>query len=282
MIAAEDLVVDRGIDDAIAQPRRGDEVVDAPAGIRVARLAQIRPPGVDARALRVKRAERIEEARSEELREFAALFISKAGIVMIRLRVLEVDFRMGDIEVAADDDGLFRVESREIGTEGVLPLHAVGEALETALGIRRVDRHEIAVGEFERDDAALVVVFLDAEAIRHRKRLEPREYGRARVALAFSAVPVLAVARQVEDGLIRLHLRLLQRKDIGVEFHEGFHEAFFEAGPQAVDIPGNEFHVTDLPSRQRLEGVEWPEDEHGLALDELVGNEADVSEAAVL
>lgn len=274
--------MDRRIRDLLAQPRRRHEVVDAPARIRIARLAQVRPPRVDARAVRVERAERVDEARIKELRELAALLIREARIVVIRLRVLEVDLRVRDIEVAADDDRLLRIQSHEVRAERILPLHAVSEALEAALRVRRVDRHEVAVGELQCDHTALVVVLLDAEPIRDRKRLDAREDGRARIALALRAVPVLAVARQVKDGLLRLHLCLLQREDIRIELHERLHEALLEAGPKAIDIPGNALHRHPSSSRQRLEGAERPEDEHSLALDELVRHEADIGEAAVL
>ena len=101
--------MDSRIRNLLAQPRRRHKVVDAPARIRLTRLAQIGPPRVDARAVRVKCAERVNEARIQEFRELAALLIREARIAVIRLRVLEVNLRMRDIEITADDDGLLRI-----------------------------------------------------------------------------------------------------------------------------------------------------------------------------
>ena len=91
-------------------------------------------------------------------------------------------------------------------------------------------------------------MFLAADAAGDGKRLETREDRCAGIPLFLRTVPILPIARQVEDCLIRLHLRLLQREDIRIEHAERLHESLFQAGAQAVDIPGDQFHLASSPS----------------------------------
>ena len=144
---------------------------------------------------------------------------------------------MRNVEVAADDDGLFRTQIEQECAKRILPRHAVFEPLECALCVRRVDRDEIDIIELHRDDASLVVMLGDADAVGHRERLHARKDRCARVALFLRTVKILLVAGQIEDRLPLLHLRLLQAEGIGVELLERLHEALFEGGAQAVDIP---------------------------------------------
>ena len=52
-------------------------------------------------------AEGVGEAGGEQLGEFAAFFVGEARVAAVGLRVFEVDLLMRDVQVAADDDGLF-------------------------------------------------------------------------------------------------------------------------------------------------------------------------------
>ena len=49
------------------------------------------------------------DTRVQKGREGGALLVREARIAVIRLRVLEVNLRMRDIEITADDDGLLRI-----------------------------------------------------------------------------------------------------------------------------------------------------------------------------
>ena len=251
MVAAVDVCVNRSIGNAAAQFFGCDKVVDAPAGVCQAGFPQIRPPGIGTHGVRMQCAIGVEEAGRQQFAEFAALFVSEAGVMVICFRVLEVDVFMGDVEVATENHGLLGVEALKIRAEGVFPCHAVCEALETPLAVRGVAVDlavrgvavdEVEVRQFERDDATFVVVFGDTDAVHDGERLDAREDGRAGIAFLFGTVPILVVARQVEDGLAFLHLRFLQGKDVSIEGAERFHEALFEAGAQAVDVPGNQLH----------------------------------------
>ena len=144
---------------------------------------------------------------------------------------------MRHVEVAADDDGLLRVKRQKIVAERLLPSHAIGEPLKAALRIWRVNCHKVEIVELQRDDASLVIVLFNAEAVADGKRLDAAEDRRARVALLLRTVPILLVARKLQDCLLRLHLRLLHAEDVGVERLERLHEALAEASAQTIDIP---------------------------------------------
>jgi len=69
--------------DAVTQLLGDEEVVDAPPCIRLARMAQIRPPRIRPREVGIERAERIDKARLEQLRELAALLVRKARVAAV-------------------------------------------------------------------------------------------------------------------------------------------------------------------------------------------------------
>ena len=64
-----------------------------------------------------------------------------------------------------------------------------------------------------------------------------REDGGARVAFLLGIVPVRLVSFERQIELSRLHFRLLQAEEVGVERLETLAEALSLAGPQSVHIP---------------------------------------------
>ena len=154
---------------------------------------------------------------------------------------------MRDVHVAADHDGLYVVELDEVVAEGVLPLHAVVEALEPVLGVRRVDADEVEVLELQRYDPALGVVLGVAEIVGDAEGLYARKYGGAGVALLFGVAPELLIARQVELQLSGLQFSLLQAEYVGVEAPEDVLKALFHNGAQAVYVPGYHSHGHTSP-----------------------------------
>ena len=144
---------------------------------------------------------------------------------------------MRDIEITADDNRFFRTQIKEERAKGILPVHAVIEAFERALCIRRVDSNEVDIRQLHRNDAPLVVVLLYTDAIGHREGLYARKDRRTRIPLFLCAVKILLIAGQIEDRLSLLHLGLLQAEYIGIQLLERFHEALLERGAQSVDVP---------------------------------------------
>ena len=170
MVRTEDLGVDFRVLHPLRQSVGEEEVVDAPPGVLLARMKAVRPPGVG--HLRgVEAAEGVGEAACEQRRHLLALLVGEACVLAVGLGVLEVNFLVGHIEVATDDDGLLAVQPVEIGLEVGLPLHAVGEAAQLVLGVGRIDADQEEVGHLQREDAPLVVVLLDAYALADAERL---------------------------------------------------------------------------------------------------------------
>ena len=109
MVAAEDFGVDTGIGYLGHQSLADHEVVDAPTGILLTGLETIRPPRV-LHLIRMERAVGIAEATRKQIAELLALLVGKAGIMTIGLGVLDVDFLVGYIQVATEDDGFLLVD----------------------------------------------------------------------------------------------------------------------------------------------------------------------------
>ena len=237
MVRPENLGVNLRPGETLAQAVGDDEIVDAPAGVLLAGLEAVGPPGIDVCLVRVEVTERVGETCVEQLLELGTLLVGEACVLAVALRVLQVDFLMGDVHVAADDDGLAGVEPQEIVAEGVLPRHAVVQATEAVLRIGRVDGHEEEVVHLQRDDAPLTVVLLDVESVGHAERFAAREDGRARIAFLLGIVPVglVSVKREVELSL--LHLGFLKAEKIGIECLKGLAETFVATGAKPVDIP---------------------------------------------
>ena len=76
----------------------------------------------------MEEAERVGEAVAEQKRHLGALLVGEAGVLSVRLRVLEVYLLMSHVKVAAHDDGLLAVELLEMVEESIFPGHAVVEA----------------------------------------------------------------------------------------------------------------------------------------------------------
>jgi len=87
-----------------------------------------------------------------------------------------------------------------------------------------------------------MVVRVVAQSVADGQRLGLREHGRAGVALFLRRVEIAVIAVQIEHGLLRLELRLLQTDDVRVLLRAVVQKALAEAGAQTVDIPGYQFH----------------------------------------
>lgn len=114
---------------------------------------------------------------------------------------------MRHIQVATKDNGLLRIKLLEVGAEGILPIHAVVDAGQLLLRVRRVNGDKIKRIEFQRDHAAFCVVLRDAEPKLHGARFLLGEDRRAGIPLALRIVPILMVI--CKRRLIQLNLPCL-------------------------------------------------------------------------
>ena len=116
-----------------------------------------------------------------------------------------------------------------MGQEGVLPGHAVVQALEAILGVGGVAADQIEGVKLGGDHPPLVVVLLDPQAVGHRQGFGLGKDRHTGVALLLGAVPELVVAGHFQPvGLagVVLELGLLQAEDIRVQGLEGGHKIF--------------------------------------------------------
>ena len=163
---------------------------------------------------------------------------------------------MRDVHVAADDDRLCFVQLFDIGAEIVLPLHPVVQPLEAVLRIGHIDRDEIKVVVFRRDDPTLVVVQVNAQIVGDSARFGLGKERGARIALLLGRAPVFMIALDLRR-LFGLELGLLQAHHIGLFSREELKKALAHAGAQAVDIPRDQFHIR-TPFGQIISEYRWP------------------------
>ena len=237
MVAASDVRVDVGVDNILHEAFGDDEVVDAPPDVVGARIAAKAPPCVGIFCVWVQGAEGVGESSVKQGGHLGALFISEARVFSVGFWVFEVDFVMGNIEVAAEDEGFDVVEPLQVMAEFVFPAHAVAEPSQFLLGVGGVDVDEIEGVEFKGNDAAFAVVFFHADAIGSGKGFFAGEDGGAGVAFFDGTVPVFLVARQVNNGLSLLHFGFLQADDVGIKAGNDVNEAFAKCRAQAVYVP---------------------------------------------
>ena len=183
-------------------------------------------------------AERIRKACGEQFGHLAALLVGEACVLAVGLGVLEVNFLMRDIHIAAHDDRLLRIQLYQILAEGILPRHAVIQALEFILRVGRIHGNEVEFAVIGGDDTALVVVLLNAKTIGDALRLGFGEQRHAGVSLLLCRVPVFAVAAlERHISLSRLHLGLLQAQHIRLFGGDKIKETLAHARTQTVYIP---------------------------------------------
>ena len=91
-------------------------------------------------ALRLKHTEGVHKACLQQLREAGAFLVRKACILTIAFGIGQVDLRMGYIQVAADDDGLFLAQLCYKLDEILILLLAIVVAFEAYSGVGRINR----------------------------------------------------------------------------------------------------------------------------------------------
>ena len=237
MVRAHNLRVDTRGGDLVADAVGAEEVVDSPAHVPLSRPGAEAPPAVGIHGIGVEVAEGVGEAGREQHAELFALLIGEAGVFVVGVGVFEVDLLMGHVHVAADDHGLLGVQRAGIGTEIILPGHAVVQALEPVLGVGHIDADQIEVFVFQRDAAALVAVGLGTDAHVHGEGGMPGEDGGTGVALLLGVVPVLLIAGEGKIDLPGLKLGLLQAEEVRIQGGKALFKALFHAGAKAVYVP---------------------------------------------
>ena len=243
MVAAEDFGADVGFLEARAEGLREEKVVDAPADVPGAGAGHGTPPAVMTAAL-FKFPEGVHETGVHEVGETGAFLDGETVVADVGLGVRQVEFAVGHVEVAAEDDRFLAFELFQVFQKIGVPDLAIGEALQFALGVGDVNVDEVEVIEFGGLHAAFAVVLGDVDVRRDLKGALAGEDGGAGVAFLLGAVPIGGIGGGPELlDLVGGALGLLEAEDIRLFRLEVFEKVLFEDGAETVDVPGDQFHA---------------------------------------
>src|SRR5689334_11312485 len=115
------------------------------------------PPGVVAVAFG-EEAEGIHKARINDCLNALAFLVRKAFYALVLLGAGEIILRMGDVQVPAENNGLFSLKPLHVLKEGGVPLlMPKGEAGEVVLSVRGIDRYHDDFAYVGRNNPAFSV-----------------------------------------------------------------------------------------------------------------------------
>ena len=159
------------------QGRGNKEIVDTPAGVLLSCTETVGPPGVNALFIRVKIAECINKATLKSSGKAGSLFIRKACIFAVGIRVLEIDLLMCHIKIATADHRFLLLQFQKISQKILFPFHTVFQTAELALGVGSIYSHKIILIEFQRDDTSFFIMLLYPDPVNCRQWLPLRKNG---------------------------------------------------------------------------------------------------------
>ena len=163
MVRPLDLAEDRAVLNLIDEVIAYEEVVDAPADIRGASAEQVAPPSVVALTA-VKEAEGVDVAVGYELIQTLTLYRQEAGVVAILPGAREIDFLVGGVLIAGDDQpSPLTPQPVAIVQESIVEVELVSEPFETALAVGKVAVDKREGLELGNEHAALFVESFDAQ-----------------------------------------------------------------------------------------------------------------------
>ena len=250
--------MNHGIVNLFPHPAGYQKIVNSPACILGSGLESVRPPGVFD-FLRVEEAISVRKAAVQQLLEGLPLLNGVAGILLVCLGIFQVNCRGGDIQVAADDHGLLPIQPSQVIPEGFFPGQAVINSGQLLLGVWGIAGDQEKVWVFQGDQPPFGIQLRRANAVGHGKRGLFGKDSRAGVALFLGGIPELAVARGFQLNLPRLQFGFLQTEKVGVRFLKIIQKALGNTGPQAVNIPGDEFHRESFLFLIPFGGQRFPE-----------------------
>ena len=193
--------------------------------------------------------------------EAGALFEGKAFFALVGLGIGEIKLGVGNVEIAAENDGLGEFEELAVLEEGRVPVVAAqGDAAEVFFGVGGVDGDEIELLVFGCEHAALgvgvavgvvghVVPQLNVfgQAVAGGDGLGFGQNSRAGIALFLGRVDVGVVFGQAWVDFFGLGFSFLEAKDVGLlGLDEWFEGVLANDCADAVDVPGVDLHGISL------------------------------------
>jgi len=242
MIAPGHLRPDESFLQSRPQSGRNAAIVDPPSYVPGARIVLVTPPGVVASS-GLKFPKGIEESSGQKTPEVGPFLRREACIAEIALRAGQINFRVGDIEIATENDRLlfFQVpkEFEKIRPPG---FHPVGEAAEFPLRVGHIDIDHEKVLILGGEDPPLLIMFLPADSILDAERFRPGEDRRPGIAGARGGIPKHRITRKLRVDLFGPGFDFLHADNIRVRFEKKILKALAEDGADAIDVPRDDFH----------------------------------------
>ena len=116
------------------------------------------------------------------------------------------------------------------------------------LGVGRIAGQKIKVRIFQGDQPSLRIQVFNSHSHPDGEGRFFCENCRAGVSLFQSVVPKRIVSGRGKGDLPLLELCLLEAEKVGIRFIEKIRKALTHTGTQAIDIPGNAFHLVSSVS----------------------------------
>ena len=164
-------------------------------------------------------------------------------MIAVALPVLQVDFLVGDVEVAAEEKlPLFFAKPIEMRQEGFKKAEFRRLSVVVHGARREVDGNDAEIFQIHPNVASLVVEFRNAETRRHRHNRKARPDGAARIPLARGEVEERFVSGGTADVAreIRvLSLELLKTEHVDVVREEPGKKTLGDGGSDAVGVEGS-------------------------------------------
>jgi len=243
MVAAEYFVINGCRLYAGSETLGGKEIVYTPTHVLLTGAEHIGPPCIGIGDIAVFKAEAVYKSAFEELCHLAPLLIGEARVSPVAFGIFEVYLPVGNIQVAAEDNGLFGIKSKEIIPEGIFPCHAVFEPCELTLGVGSIHIHKIKIGILKGDDSSLGIVLGNADAVGNAHGLMLCENARTGIALFLGAVEIQLITGIGKVQLVGLKFGLLNAEEVCIDEVEKIREALRKAGSESVYIPRYESHL---------------------------------------
>jgi hypothetical protein len=188
-----------------------------------------------------------------------ALLGQAARVLLVALPVLDVDFLVDDVHVAAQDHLTLLLQLGEMRHEFVHEAVLRLLALFAARAGRHVHRHDRQLAVTRLDVAPLGIEFAAAEADDHVVGLTAAVHARTAVALLRRVMEVAPEAVRLDEfgrQVVGRHLDFLHAHAVGVLFAEPVEEALLRGGADAVQVGGNHSHHVGFRGSVRFDGFD--------------------------
>ena len=136
------------IPQTVFQTLRYHEIINSPSGILLSCLKTVRPPGINAFCVRIKKTKRINKSTVKQGTEFFSFLICKSGVLTIGLWIFQIDLCMCHIHIPTYYHRLCLFQLLQILSEIILPLHTIVQPCKFTLGIWCIHSDQIILRKF--------------------------------------------------------------------------------------------------------------------------------------